>query len=214
MSRLPRRTAGAEERCDDRTKRYHYHDFTRELSPLASPGQVKYRFASYPEADLSGPVSSLQRHDLDQSIHAAEKLAQIEYEEGVSATYFLLIHSPFYNLFERRSLRGAPHVRCSDIPSGCTSTHGVSRHRQQESDHRSGGTGLERRLAGGSVQAELRAFRFTTRRLPRHSLSRFRYAGLINCYAEPFRTVVRYCSGFERLLASSPLGRCVWLRRR
>lgn len=41
----------------------------------------------------------LWRHDIDFSAHRALKLAMLEYQAGVVATYFLYPHSPFYNLF-------------------------------------------------------------------------------------------------------------------
>ena len=43
----------------------------------------------------------LWRHDVDFSIHRASSLAKIENELGVKATYFLKLHSEFYNLFEK-----------------------------------------------------------------------------------------------------------------
>lgn len=47
----------------------------------------------------------LWRHDVDYSVHRAYKLAQIEAEEGVQATYFIWIHSPYYNIFEEEIYR-------------------------------------------------------------------------------------------------------------
>lgn len=43
----------------------------------------------------------LWRHDVDVSVHRAARLAGIEAEEGVAATYFFFFHSAFYNLLER-----------------------------------------------------------------------------------------------------------------
>jgi hypothetical protein len=43
----------------------------------------------------------LWRHDIDASIDYSVKLATIENEEGVKATYFVLLHSEFYSPFER-----------------------------------------------------------------------------------------------------------------
>jgi len=40
------------------------------------------------------------RHDVDMSPHRALRLAQIEHENGVKATYFWLLHSDFYSCFE------------------------------------------------------------------------------------------------------------------
>ncbi|MFM9941050.1 MAG: hypothetical protein ACKVP7_16335 [Hyphomicrobiaceae bacterium] len=42
----------------------------------------------------------LWRHDIDYSIQHAASIAQIEADHGVRATYFVLLGSPYYNLFE------------------------------------------------------------------------------------------------------------------
>ena len=41
------------------------------------------------------------RHDVDFSPHRSLKIAQIENELGISAYYFVLLRSSFYNLLER-----------------------------------------------------------------------------------------------------------------
>ena len=43
----------------------------------------------------------LWRHDIDSSVHRALKLAKIEKKLGVKSTYFLRLHSEWYNLFEK-----------------------------------------------------------------------------------------------------------------
>lgn len=52
----------------------------------------------------------LWRHDVDVSVHRAARLAAIEAEEGVRATYFLSLHSSFYNLLEPSVLDKAKAV--------------------------------------------------------------------------------------------------------
>jgi len=42
----------------------------------------------------------LWRHDVDISMNRSNKVAQIENEEGIKATYFINPHSEFYNLAE------------------------------------------------------------------------------------------------------------------
>jgi hypothetical protein len=37
------------------------------------------------------------RHDIDISLRLALEIARIEHEQGVQATYFVTLHSPFYN---------------------------------------------------------------------------------------------------------------------
>lgn len=43
----------------------------------------------------------LLRHDVDQSLEASLKMAEIEKEYGIKATYFIWLTSPFYNIFEK-----------------------------------------------------------------------------------------------------------------
>ncbi len=57
-----------------------------------------YRFAGYKDS-LDAP-HVLWRHDVDFSVHQALVLARIESDEQCKATYFLSLHSAFYNLLE------------------------------------------------------------------------------------------------------------------
>jgi hypothetical protein len=68
----------------------------RELIRLAK--RSGYAFLGYGEPSEERHV--IWRHDVDMSMHRAAKLAAIEQEEGVIATYFLNPHSAFYNLLE------------------------------------------------------------------------------------------------------------------
>jgi len=55
-----------------------------------------YRFAFFDGAPEEGTV--LLRHDVDLSLDAALRLAELEAEAGAQATYFLMTESVFYNL--------------------------------------------------------------------------------------------------------------------
>jgi len=60
-----------------------------------------YRFASFHdiEALRRGEVRAcLMRHDCDNDLVAAMRMAEIEAEEGVSSTYFVMLRSALYNL--------------------------------------------------------------------------------------------------------------------
>lgn len=50
-----------------------------------------------------GKGRCLLRHDIDADLAAASKMAHLEAELGISATYFLMWRSPFYNLMSRSS---------------------------------------------------------------------------------------------------------------
>ena len=66
----------------------------RELLDAAKAGG--YRFAFFDHEPAAGDV--LLRHDVDLSLDAAVRLAELEAEAGARATYFLMTRSVFYNL--------------------------------------------------------------------------------------------------------------------
>ena len=83
---------------DDHRK--EFADFTeagyRELLQLA---KKNYRFASYGDAAQDRHI--LWRHDLDASMNRALRLAEIERDEGVKATYFVFPRCLFYNILNQ-----------------------------------------------------------------------------------------------------------------
>ena len=58
-----------------------------------------YRFVHFDHEPESGEI--FLRHDVDLSLAAALQLAELEAARGVSATYFLMTRSVFYNLESR-----------------------------------------------------------------------------------------------------------------
>jgi hypothetical protein len=63
---------------------------------LAAARAGGYRFAHFDRPPTDGDV--LLRHDVDLSLDAALRMATLEADAGVSATYFLMTESVFYNL--------------------------------------------------------------------------------------------------------------------
>jgi hypothetical protein len=66
----------------------------RELLQAARDGGYLWAFFDHQPAE--GDV--LLRHDVDLSLDAALRMAELEAEEGAAATYFLMTESVFYNL--------------------------------------------------------------------------------------------------------------------
>jgi hypothetical protein len=76
-------------------------DFTEaEYDRLVRLALRNYRFGSFAEWRNAPPQTVLWRHDLDFSVHRAVALARIEADAGVRATYFLNLHSAYYNALE------------------------------------------------------------------------------------------------------------------
>jgi len=66
----------------------------RELLDAATTGG--YRWAFFDTPPEAGTI--LLRHDVDLSLDAALRMAELEAEAGAGATYFLMTRSEFYNL--------------------------------------------------------------------------------------------------------------------
>jgi hypothetical protein len=66
----------------------------REIVEAAQAGG--YRFAHFEGAPAEGSV--ILRHDVDLSLDAAVRMAELENDAGAAATYFLMTESVFYNL--------------------------------------------------------------------------------------------------------------------
>ncbi len=81
-----------------KSDKYHFSDFTlKEYESLLELAKASYKFKSYVDFDFSSR-DILWRHDIDMSPEMALETAKIESAKGVKATYFILLHSDFYNL--------------------------------------------------------------------------------------------------------------------
>jgi hypothetical protein len=69
-------------------------DHYRELVEAAKAGD--YRFAGFDRAPR--PADLFLRHDVDLSLDAALRMAELEADLDATATYFLMTRSEFYNL--------------------------------------------------------------------------------------------------------------------
>jgi hypothetical protein len=72
-------------------------DHYGELLEAAEAGG--YRFAFFEHEPRPGDL--FLRHDVDMSLDAAVRMAELEAERGVASTYFLMTRSQFYNLDSR-----------------------------------------------------------------------------------------------------------------
>jgi hypothetical protein len=78
-----------------------------ELLDAATAGG--YRFAFFDQSPERGDV--FLRHDVDLSLDAALRMAELEARAGVGATYFLMTQSVFYNLASPEGLRALNRLR-------------------------------------------------------------------------------------------------------
>ena len=80
---------------------YYFSDFTEDnYKRLLTIFTDKFQFYHYDKWDKIDK-GVIWRHDIDYSVHRAAKLSKIEKQIGVSSTWFVLLHSPFYNVWEK-----------------------------------------------------------------------------------------------------------------
>ncbi len=79
-------------------KEFTYNNYRTLVNTL----KKDYSFTCFSKVKFSNePIEKkvLLRHDVDVSLERALEMAEIEYELGVPAIYFLYLRSPFYNIF-------------------------------------------------------------------------------------------------------------------
>ncbi len=82
-------------------KEFSLEGYRKLLSAFKDTG---YSFCGFDEIDshlAEGHPFVVLRHDMDISLRPALEIARIEYEQGIQATYFILLRSPFYNILSR-----------------------------------------------------------------------------------------------------------------
>jgi len=84
-------------------------DLAHYAELLAAAKHGRYRFAFFDREPM--PRDLLLRHDVDLSLDAALKLAELEADAGAQATYFLMTRSVFYNLASPEGDHALRHLR-------------------------------------------------------------------------------------------------------
>lgn len=175
-----------------KAEHFNFSDFTREnysrLIDIAKRTYTFRRFSNY----AVGERFVLWRHDVDFSPQSAVKLAEREAAAGVTATYFVCLHSDFYNLLERD---------VTDCVRGLASLgHEVGLHFDADYDAVTDEPGLvaaltrERRVLEEVLGHPVRVFSFHNPNERTRAWSAGEYAGMINAAASYFYTDVGFCS--------------------
>lgn len=77
-----------------------FETFTEhEYRNLLRITKVNWQILPFSASQSKGRIC-LWRHDIDFSVHRAYKLAQIEAEKQIQSTFFIHLHSHFYNALE------------------------------------------------------------------------------------------------------------------
>jgi hypothetical protein len=173
-------------------ERYHFADFTRDnyrrLLRLAGKTYVFRRFTDFSRDERF----VIWRHDVDFSMHAAAKLARIEAEEGVRATYLIDFHSEFYNPLEREVSDCIREIASLGHELGI---HFDSHYYDMAAESDLGRLlAIEQRTAEAIFERPFPVFSFHIASPLTQGCRQWSYAGLINANADYFQSEVGYCS--------------------
>jgi hypothetical protein len=170
----------------------NFSDFTtshyRELCNLSTKHYAVVDYCSIPW----GKRFVLWRHDLDFSLNRGLALARIENEIGIKATYFLNIHSEFYNLAETNQHKIVKEILELGHDIGLHFYAGFFDEITEDKLHDL--IAREAEYLEWLFNVKPVAFSFHN---PVESTLEFdadTYGGLLNCYSKRFKTEVSYCS--------------------
>lgn len=171
--------------------RYHFSDFTlKEYAGLIDLAKENYKFKSYSHFD-SNSRDVLWRHDIDMSPEMAFEMAKIESAKDVTATYFILLHSDFYNLLNPYNYRIVKRI----ISLG----HDIGLHfdpfffnidSESLLDEK---IVFEKEILEKIFDIKIKVFSFHNNTPFTLSCEKETYGGLINTYSKKFKSVP-YCS--------------------
>lgn len=187
--------------------KYRFSDFTHEAyDNLLAESVANYAFLNY---DLNKIYNEsnyiILRHDIDMSVHEAFNLAKIEAKHNIKATYFVLLHSDFYNLFEKEITELVTKILALGHNLGLhfdSHYYNISKEEELESYLE-----FEKGILEKIFDTKIEVFSF-------HNTNDFvlgckqeKYAGMVNTYSSFFqdKSKIAYCSDsfgywrFERL---------------
>lgn len=174
-------------------EKYNFDDFTldnyRRLIRLAK--EKGFLFILHKDEFMQDRKDIIWRHDVEFEPDIALKMAQIEYEEGVVASYFFQLHSPYYNVVDTHykevfhKIKNLGHLVGLHFDSaywGITSEEQLNDFIVIDKEY------LERNMG---VKIDTFSFHNTTPFT--QSCLEYRYGGLINVYSSYFKEHYNYC---------------------
>jgi len=173
--------------------KYKFDDFTFEnYKRLIGLAKSKgFEFILHKDEFVLERKDIIWRHDVEFEPDYALRMAHIEHKEGVKATYFFQLHSPFYNVMD-------PHYRevfCQIRNLGhCVGLHFDSAYwgitdESQLNDY----IILDKEYLEKNMGVEIETFSFHNTTPFTQSCLKYCYGGLINVYSSFFKEHYNYC---------------------
>jgi len=167
-------------------------DFTEDhYSEILDAAMHNYAFATFTAIPWDKQFV-LWRHDIDVSLNRALRLAELESARGITATYFIDIHSTFYNALEASQSSAIRGIVALGHRLG---VHFDANYYEVQDESRLEEL-VEREAAilSETFAAPVDAMSFHNPSELHLTWTRDCYAGLVNCYSQRMRKFTAYCS--------------------
>lgn len=177
-------------------KDYYFTDFTEaNYRRIIQMTKNKYQFHTYDDINQmeSGVI---WRHDIDASINRAEALSLVEKEEGIASTWFVLLHSSFYNLLEKEMLKKVLAIKNNGGIIGLhfdPDFYGLTNNNIFELEDK---LRFEKKILETLIEDEIKVFSFHNPDIGGGfmNLEQLYIAGMLNVYHQSIRESFKYCS--------------------
>lgn len=173
------------------SEKYCFNDFLltnyRNLLELA---KTNYKFINL--LSFQGEKEIFLRHDVEFSIPIALRMAEIEARLEINSTYFLQVHSEFYNPLDKESFNSIKKIMVLGHRIGLHfDSHfwGIISEDELEKYLEIDKTTLEKYF-----EQEIRVFSFHNTTDFVLSCEKVTYAGMLNVYSKYFKEKVGYCT--------------------
>lgn len=171
---------------------YNFSDFTTShYTEILKAAKERFAFTTFDAFDKDAKYV-LMRHDVDFSPQRALKFAEIEYNERVVSTYFWNLHSEFYNLIDKDTFKIVKKIQSLGHMFGIHLDSNF--YNIQNEDELETALEKEKKIIHLIFNIQPLVFSFHTPGVFEMGSQKFKYAGLINTYAEYFQKSIKYCS--------------------
>lgn len=174
-------------------EKYYFEDFTlanyRKLIQLAK--EKGFQFILHKEEFVAERKDVIWRHDVEFEPDIALRMAEIEYGEGVRASYFFQLHSQYYNLFDNHytSIFHKIHKLGHHVGLHFDCYYWRIDNEEQLNEYIT----RDKEYLEHAMGVEIDTFSFHNTTAFTQSCLQYKYAGLINVYASYFKEHFNYC---------------------
>ena len=177
---------------NDNASKYNFKDFTlEEYEILLKQLLETHNFSFFNDFETKlNPV--IWRHDVDFSLINSLKLAKIESKLNIKSTFFLWLHSDYYNLLDKFSTEIVKEIISLGHQVGIHFDSEYYSIRDEEEIEKC--LILEKNSFRDYFNVDVKVFSFHNNTEFTLSCLNDTYAGLINVYSESIKSKFKYCS--------------------